>query len=73
MSLFMILVILVIEFCELHGSEYMEVLMHVSVRWLSLEQYEPLAASYFNSSSRHHISMIQMHDYYNRLYVVCTA
>ncbi|XP_071061695.1 protein FAM200B-like [Pseudochaenichthys georgianus] len=45
------------EFCELHGSEYLEILMHVSIRWLSLErcltrilqQYEPLA-SYFKSS-----------------------
>lgn len=54
--------ILVIEFCELHGSEYMEMLMHVSVRWLSLEkcltrilqQYKPLA-SYLKSLSRYHI------------------
>ncbi|KAK1888518.1 Zinc finger BED domain containing protein 5 [Dissostichus eleginoides] len=46
------------EFCELHGSEYLEILMHVSIRWLSLErcltrilqQYEPLA-SYFKSSN----------------------
>ncbi|XP_049441884.1 uncharacterized protein LOC125894500 [Epinephelus fuscoguttatus] len=44
------------EFCELHGSEYMEMLMHVSVWWLSLEkcltrilqQYAPLA-SYLKS------------------------
>ncbi|XP_028303726.1 uncharacterized protein LOC114463975 isoform X5 [Gouania willdenowi] len=44
------------EFCELHGSDYMEMLMHVSVRWLSLEkcltrilqQYAPLA-SYLKS------------------------
>ncbi|KAK1887302.1 Zinc finger BED domain containing protein 5 [Dissostichus eleginoides] len=46
------------EFCELHGSEYLEILMHISIRWLSLErcltrilqQYEPLA-SYFKSSN----------------------
>ncbi|XP_056457345.1 zinc finger BED domain-containing protein 5-like isoform X2 [Gadus chalcogrammus] len=45
------------EFCELHEAEYMEVLLHVSVRWLSLERcvtrilrlYEPLA-SYFKSA-----------------------
>ncbi|KAK5935423.1 hypothetical protein CgunFtcFv8_020787 [Champsocephalus gunnari] len=45
------------EFCELHGSEYLEILMHVSIPWLTLErcltrilqQYEPLA-SYFKSS-----------------------
>ncbi len=48
----------VIEFCELHKAEYMEILLHVSVRWLSLERcvtrilrlYDPLA-SYFNSAS----------------------
>ncbi|XP_060776788.1 uncharacterized protein LOC132886247 [Neoarius graeffei] len=47
------------EFCELHETEYMEILMHVSVRWLSLEHcvtrilrlYEPLA-SYFKSARR---------------------
>ncbi|KAK1903704.1 Protein FAM200A [Dissostichus eleginoides] len=46
------------EFCELHGSDYLEILMHVSIPWLSLErcltrilqQYEPLA-SYFKSSN----------------------
>lgn len=46
------------EFCELHEAEYMEVLLHISVRWLSLERcvtrilrlYEPLA-SYFKSAS----------------------
>ncbi|XP_067294047.1 protein FAM200A-like [Pseudorasbora parva] len=46
------------EFCELHEAEYMEILMHVSVRWLSLERcltrilrlYEPLA-SYFKSAN----------------------
>lgn len=46
------------EFCELHETEYMEILIHVSVRWLSLELcvtrilrlYEPLA-SYFKSAS----------------------
>lgn len=45
------------EFCELHESQYMEVLMHVSVRWLSLEVcvtrilrlYDPLT-SYFKSA-----------------------
>ncbi|KAJ8004300.1 hypothetical protein DPEC_G00157700 [Dallia pectoralis] len=26
------------EFCELHEAEYMEVLLHISVRWLSLER-----------------------------------
>ncbi|XDV25465.1 hypothetical protein PO909_029381 [Leuciscus waleckii] len=44
------------EFCDLHGSDYMEMLQHVSVRWLSLEscvnrilqRYEPLT-SYFKS------------------------
>ncbi|XP_061584295.1 uncharacterized protein LOC133449178 [Cololabis saira] len=44
------------EFCEFHGSEYMEKLQHISIRWLSLErcltrllqQYEPLT-SYFKS------------------------
>ncbi|XP_061577748.1 zinc finger BED domain-containing protein 5-like [Cololabis saira] len=44
------------EFCEFHGSEYMEILQHISIRWLSLErcltrllqQYEPLT-SYFKS------------------------
>lgn len=46
------------EFCELHEVEYMEVLLHISVCWLSLERcvtrilglYEPLA-SYFKSAS----------------------
>lgn len=46
------------EFCELHEAEYMEVLLHISVRWLSLERcvtrilrlYEPLA-SYYKSAS----------------------
>lgn len=46
------------EFCELHEAEYMEVFLHISVRWLSLERcvtrilrlYEPLA-SYFKSES----------------------
>lgn len=45
------------EFSELHGKDYMEVLMHMSVRWLSLEkcltrilqQYDSLA-EYFKSS-----------------------
>ncbi|KAF3851757.1 hypothetical protein F7725_005112, partial [Dissostichus mawsoni] len=45
------------EFCELFESEYLEVLQHASVRWLSLETcvtrilrlYEPLA-SYFQST-----------------------
>ncbi|KAK5884215.1 hypothetical protein CesoFtcFv8_018060 [Champsocephalus esox] len=44
------------EFCEFHKSEYMEMLLHISVRWLSLErcitrilrQYGPLT-SYFKS------------------------
>ncbi|KAG1959631.1 hypothetical protein F2P79_005885 [Pimephales promelas] len=44
------------EFCDLHESDYMEMLQHVSVRWLSLEscvnrilqRYEPLT-SYFKS------------------------
>ncbi|XP_073725186.1 uncharacterized protein [Misgurnus anguillicaudatus] len=44
------------EFCDFHGNEYMEMLQHVSIRWLSLEscvtrilrQYEPLI-SYFKS------------------------
>ncbi|KAK0146582.1 Protein FAM200B [Merluccius polli] len=44
------------EFCDFHGSEYMEMLLHISVRWLSLErcitqilwQYGPLT-SYFKS------------------------
>ncbi|KAK1892520.1 Zinc finger BED domain containing protein 5 [Dissostichus eleginoides] len=44
------------EFCEFHESEYMEMLLHISVRWLSLErcitrilrQYGPLT-SYFKS------------------------
>lgn len=46
------------EFCELHEAEYMEVLLHISVHWLSLERcvtrilrlYEPLA-SYYKSAS----------------------
>ncbi|XP_070848526.1 uncharacterized protein [Chaetodon trifascialis] len=46
------------EFCELHEAEYMEILQHVSVRWLSLERcgtrilrlYDPLA-SYFKSAN----------------------
>ncbi|XP_048008269.1 uncharacterized protein LOC125243045 [Megalobrama amblycephala] len=46
------------EFCELHEAEYMEVLLHISVRWLSLERcvtrilrlYEPLA-SYYKSAN----------------------
>ncbi|KAJ8008669.1 hypothetical protein DPEC_G00080820 [Dallia pectoralis] len=46
------------EFCELHEAEYMEVLLHISVRWLSLERcvtrilrlYEPLA-SYYTSAA----------------------
>ncbi|XP_053267948.1 uncharacterized protein LOC128425383 [Pleuronectes platessa] len=46
------------EFCELHEAEYMEVLLHISVRWLSLERcvtrilrlYGPLA-SYFKSAN----------------------
>ncbi|KAM7404155.1 hypothetical protein PAMA_004539 [Pampus argenteus] len=46
------------EFCELHEAEYMEVFLHISVRWLSLERcvtrilrlYEPLA-SYFKSEN----------------------
>ncbi|XP_074524805.1 uncharacterized protein LOC141789327 [Halichoeres trimaculatus] len=45
------------EFCELHEAEYMEILQHVPVRWLSLERcvtqilrlYVPLA-SYFKSA-----------------------
>ncbi|KAK0152710.1 Protein FAM200B [Merluccius polli] len=45
------------EFCEFHGSEYMAMLLHVSVRWFSLEmcitrilqQYGPLT-SYFKSA-----------------------
>ncbi|XP_050975566.1 uncharacterized protein LOC127171147 isoform X1 [Labeo rohita] len=44
------------EFCELHGSDYMEMLLYISVRWLSLEmcitrilqRYGPLT-SYFKS------------------------
>ncbi|XP_039653059.1 uncharacterized protein LOC120557088 [Perca fluviatilis] len=44
------------EFCDFHDSEYMEMLLHISVRWLSLErcitrllrQYGPLT-SYFKS------------------------
>ncbi|KAK5899234.1 hypothetical protein CesoFtcFv8_008733 [Champsocephalus esox] len=44
------------EFCEFHESEYMEMLLHISVRWFSLErcitrilrQYGPLT-SYFKS------------------------
>lgn len=48
----------VTEFCELHESEYMEILQHISIRWLSLERcvtrilmlYDPLA-SYFKSAS----------------------
>ncbi|KAK1898498.1 Protein FAM200B [Dissostichus eleginoides] len=44
------------EFCEFHESEYMEMLLHISMRWLSLErcitrilrQYGPLT-SYFKS------------------------
>ncbi|CAJ1061395.1 Hypothetical predicted protein [Xyrichtys novacula] len=27
------------EFCDFHGSEYMETLLHISVRWLSLEMF----------------------------------
>lgn len=46
------------EFCELHEAEYMEVLLHISVRWLSLERcvtrilrlYGPLA-SYYKSAN----------------------
>ncbi|KAJ8353315.1 hypothetical protein SKAU_G00208820 [Synaphobranchus kaupii] len=46
------------EFCELHESEYMEILQDVSIQWLSLErcgtrilrQYDPLA-SYFKSAN----------------------
>ncbi|XP_041755489.1 uncharacterized protein LOC121583376 isoform X2 [Coregonus clupeaformis] len=46
------------EFCELHEAEDMEVLLHISVRWLSLERcvtrilrlYEPLA-SYYKSAN----------------------
>ncbi|KAK6290991.1 hypothetical protein J4Q44_G00386090 [Coregonus suidteri] len=46
------------EFCELHEAEYMEVLLRISVRWLSLEccvtrilrLYEPLA-SYYKSAN----------------------
>lgn len=26
------------EFCDLHEAEYMEILQHVSVHWLSLER-----------------------------------
>ncbi|CAM4573185.1 unnamed protein product [Leuciscus chuanchicus] len=29
-----------LEFCDFHDSEYMEMLLHISVRWLSLERYE---------------------------------
>ncbi|XP_061571349.1 uncharacterized protein LOC133424833 [Cololabis saira] len=44
------------EFCELHGSDYMEMLLHIPVRWLGLEmcitqilrQYGPLT-SHFKS------------------------
>ncbi|XP_029958821.1 uncharacterized protein LOC115396888 isoform X4 [Salarias fasciatus] len=51
------------EFCELHSSEYMEMLLHISARWLSLEtcvtrilqQYGPLT-SYFKSLS--HIASV---------------
>ncbi|KAK0151138.1 Protein FAM200B [Merluccius polli] len=28
------------EFCDFHGTEYLEILLHISVRWLSLERYE---------------------------------
>ncbi|XP_076854994.1 uncharacterized protein LOC143509955 isoform X3 [Brachyhypopomus gauderio] len=46
------------EFCDLHESEYMEILSHISIRWLSLErclnrvlrQYKPLC-SYFQSAN----------------------
>ncbi|XP_060775583.1 uncharacterized protein LOC132885202 [Neoarius graeffei] len=46
------------EFCDLHESEYMEILSHISIRWLSLEhclnrilqQYKPLS-SYFKSAN----------------------
>ncbi|XP_060769617.1 uncharacterized protein LOC132878008 [Neoarius graeffei] len=49
------------EFCELHELQYMEVLMHVAVRWLSLEVcvtrilrlYDHLA-SYFKSADESH-------------------
>ncbi|KAM3602702.1 uncharacterized protein V6R79_009311 [Siganus canaliculatus] len=44
------------EFCDFHGSEYMAILLHISVRWLSLDmcitrvlrQFGPLT-SYFKS------------------------
>ncbi|KAJ8356703.1 hypothetical protein SKAU_G00194970 [Synaphobranchus kaupii] len=46
------------EFCEIHESDYMEMLLYVSVRWLSLDQcvtrilqkYHPLQ-SYFRSAA----------------------
>ena len=58
------------EFCELHEAEYMEVLLHVSVRWLSLERcvtrilrlYEPLA-SYFKSAGIDHLSISSCSNY----------
>ena len=59
----------VTEFCEPHEAEYMEILLHVSVRWLSLEccvtrilrLYDPLA-SYFKSASMvpHVIPLMQL-------------
>lgn len=60
----------VTEFCELHEAEYMEILMHVSVRWLSLERcltrilrlYEPLTSFNFKSASMisHTIFIMQL-------------
>lgn len=61
--------IYVTEFCELYEAEYMEILLHVSIRWLSLERcltrilrlYEPLA-SYFKSAGMilHTIFIMQL-------------
>lgn len=59
------------EFCELHGSDYMEMLLYISVRWLSLEmcitrilqQYGPLT-SYFKSLSSSHIILALARDSY---------
>lgn len=65
------------EFCELHEADYMEVLQHVSIRWLSLERcvtrilrlYHPLA-SYFKSASK----ISQSHNTAtNTIYLICTC
>lgn len=70
----------VTEFCELHKAEYMEILLHISVRWLSLERcvtrvlrlYDPLASYFKFVISIMHLLLIPQLSICYLTYVSCT-